>query len=329
MNLKFKKTISYGTIALSVFLLSPLHGLALDQDADGKSDLTVFRPDSPITPGTWFVSSTALSGALAYQWGLSGDYPVPGNYSDVANPRGADLAVWRPTDGVWYLRYYNVGLTYPTAEAYQWGLPGDVPLSCDFDGDDRSELTVWRPSNGTWYLRNSDGNSEAFDRFTVQQWGLPGDLPVARDYDSDGKCDFTVFRDGNWYVILSSENGAVTATIPWGAAGDVPVPGHYDGDTILDFAVYRENSASGPLWVIRRSTLAGLTYKVVQWGLPGDLPVPSDYTGDGKTDIAVFRPSTSVWYVLTSESSYATSEAYQFGLTGDIPVGDTRGTDPL
>ena len=85
----------------------------------------------------------------------------------------------------------------------------------------------------------------------------------------------------------------------------------------------------GSLWLIRLSTLAGLTSRVIQWGNAGDQPVPGDYTGDGKTDIAVWQnsqPNEGIWLILTSESNYTVAEARQFGLNGDIPHGDRRGS---
>jgi hypothetical protein len=50
------------------------------------------------------------------QWGLSGDIPVPGDYDGNGT---TDMAVWRPSNGTWYV----LG-----GARLQWGVPGDIPV---------------------------------------------------------------------------------------------------------------------------------------------------------------------------------------------------------
>ncbi|MEO6502092.1 MAG: glycoside hydrolase family 3 N-terminal domain-containing protein [Jatrophihabitantaceae bacterium] len=111
----------------------------------------------------------------------------------------SDLAVWRPSTGVWWVH----GVV--TA---QWGKPGDVPVPADYNGDGRSDLAVWRPSTGAWWVRGIE---------TVQ-WGKPGDVPVPADYNGDGRSDLAVWRPstGVWWA-----HGVITAQ--WGKPGDIPV----------------------------------------------------------------------------------------------------------
>ena len=102
-----------------------------------------------------------------------------------------ELAVFRPSTGTWYARYSAQRYSTTTADAFQWGLPGDIPISGDFDGDGKTELAVFRPSNGAWYVRYSSlgyniGSAGLF------QWGLPGDVPLVADFDGDGKAEATV-----------------------------------------------------------------------------------------------------------------------------------------
>ena len=59
----------------------------------------------------------------------------------------------------------------PSWAWYQWGLPTDVPLVGDFDGDGKTDLAVFRPEEGGWYVRHSSSNySDA--SWAWYQWGL-------------------------------------------------------------------------------------------------------------------------------------------------------------
>ncbi|MHB8882841.1 MAG: FG-GAP-like repeat-containing protein [Thermodesulfovibrionales bacterium] len=221
-----------------------------------------------------------------------------------------DLAVWRPSDGNWWVIRSSDGVTTATS----WGAPTDLPVTGDYDGDGRTDLAVWRPSDGNWWvIRSSDGVA------TATSWGAPTDLPVSGDYDGDGKTDLAVWRpsDGNWWVIRSSD-GVTTAT-SWGAPTDLPVAGDYDGDGKTDLAVWRPSD--GNWWVLRSSD--GVI-AATPFGTSGDIPVTGDYDGDGKTDLTVWRPSDGNWWILRSSDGVTT--ATPLGISGDTPVyGDYDG----
>jgi hypothetical protein len=134
----------------------------------------------------------------SHQWGLPGDTPL---VADFDGDGKADLVVYRPTTGTWYVRFSSTG--YAGWAVYQWGVAGDIPLAADFDGDGKTDLVVWRPGTAMWYVRFSSGG---YTHWTSYQWGVAGDVPLVTDLDGDGKTDLVVFRPitGTWYVRFSS-----------------------------------------------------------------------------------------------------------------------------
>jgi hypothetical protein len=243
----------------------------------------VFRPGNQY----WYLLEN-YSNIVTSHWGESGDIPVSGDFDGDGK---VDLAIWRPTDGMWW------ALSTPTTSISmkQWGLWGDTPVAADYDGDGKTDFAVYRPNNGTWYVIPSTNPAVTI----TQQWGLSGDIPQPGDYDGDGKTDFAIWRpaDGMWWIIPSSNPG-VPFSRQWGLYGDIPVPADYDGDAKTDFAVYRP--AAG-LWYIVPSTNSG-TMIVQQWGFWGDVPVPGDYDGDGKADFAIWRPGDGMWWISPSST---------------------------
>jgi uncharacterized delta-60 repeat protein len=260
----------------------------------------------------------------------------------------ADVAVYRPSSGVWY-QLFSSGIPYGSPT---FGLAGDIPVPADYDGDGKTDLAIFRPSTGVWWhLVSSTGqlravtlgqsadiplpadvNNDGTDDFVVfrpstniwyraaspsyydeKAFGLAGDQPVVGDFDGDGKADQAVFRpsSGDWWYAASSASGA-HRSIHWGQNGDVPAPADYDGDGKTDVAVFRPSNGG---WYILRSS--DQSYLITGFGLNGDRPVAADYDGDGKADIAVFRPSTGVWYLLQTTSG---SAGVQWGVSSDVAV---------
>ncbi len=215
----------------------------------------------------------------------------------------SDIAVWRPSEGVWY----NLFSTKSGFQGTQFGLQGDKIAPGDYDGDGKNDLAIFRPSNGVWYIQRSSDN-----QVTIVQFGENGDIPVSGDYDGDLKNDIAVWRPstGVWYIWRSSDG--TFDFRQWGISGDKIAQGDYDADGKTDIAVWRPSDG---VWYVQKSS--DKSYFYYNFGLDGDKPAQGDFDGDGKTDFAVYRPSNSVWYIMQSTKGFT---AAQFGNSTDKPV---------
>lgn len=225
----------------------------------------------------------------------------------------ADISVFRPDEGVWYLSQSTDGFA-----ALKWGISTDELVPADYSGDGKTDLAVFRANNDSnqpdFYILNTDDFT-----FSGVSWGITGDIPTVADYDSDGKADIAIYRPSNntWYILNSSDNSVFLHT--FGQANDKPFVGDFDGDGKADLNVLR----NGVDWFISESSLNYPVPQEIKFGLTSDIPVPSDFDGDGKDNIAVFRPSNGTWYYLQDDINTA---FIPFGANGDIPViGDYDG----
>jgi putative transposon-encoded protein len=266
--------------------------------------------------------------------------PVLGDFTGSGS---ADIALYRPASGTWYINgepsstAYGTGTDVPvpgdylgngktqiavyrpgtgggnsiwyidqgtTSQVVQWGTQGDVPVPGDYLGSGQTQVAVYRPGTaGSASIWYIDGEAPI-------AYGTAGDIPVPGDYLGNGKTQIAVFRPatGTWYI----DGGP---TVVYGGTGDIPVQGDYLGNGSDQIAVYRPGTGGGNgVFYIDQGT----TSQVVPWGTQGDIPVPADYLGNGKIQIAVYRPGTagtnSIWYIdgITGATAYGTA--------GDVPV---------
>lgn len=235
----------------------------------------------------------------------------------------ADLMIWRPSSGEWYLK--NSGSGYASFSTYKWGVNGDKPMPGDYDGDGINDLAIWRPSSGHWHIRLS---TTGYSSYWTFQWGLPNDVPLSADFDGDGRADLTVWRPstGEWFILLSSTNYVTYWVYTWGLPDDTPIVADFDGDGRADIGIWRGSTGEWFfLWSTGDYTSAG--YRV--WGMSGDTPLVGDFDGDGRADIGAWRAATGIWYILWSSTNWQGYGAYVWGGAGDIAVaadfdGDAR-----
>lgn len=262
--------------------------------------------------------------ARTVTWGVSGDIPVPADFDGDGH---ADIAIWRPSTGYWYILQSATN----TTRTVLWGQVGDVAVPADYDGDGKTDIAIWRPNTGYWWIFQSATNTTRSGL-----WGQFGDIPVPQDYDLDGKWDVAVWRqnNGTWYVAKST-GGSFQPQ--YGAAGDVPLPrsgsyGVYRPSTGAyyfmnqiggGFGTYSGGPTSGSTALLallgnrcdiakpvfwNRSTggwsfpYGGLSSPFV-WGAENDLPIAARFDGANTPDlIGVFRPSNGTWYIRETQT---------------------------
>jgi CSLREA domain-containing protein len=180
-----------------------------DWDGDGRADPAVYRNGAGGSPSQFFYRPSSQPGVdfVPINWGAAGDEPVRGDFDGDGR---LDAAVFRPSDGNWYIRQSSNN----TLRVARWGAASDRRVSGDFDGDGRTDLAVFR--DGLWAILQSSNNQQRY-----QNWGAAGDRLVPGDYDGDGKTDIAVWRSGVFYVLRSSDNQGIT--VQFGASTDVPV----------------------------------------------------------------------------------------------------------
>jgi hypothetical protein len=138
----------------------PLTG---DFDGDEKADFATYNN------GQWFItrSDDNHQSGVTHFWGISTDKVVSADYDgDGKN----DIAVFRPENGIWYIRQSSGGESY-----VNFGLAGDIPVPADYDGDGKDDIAVYR--NGVWYI-----NTAASGGLLINQFGLSTDSPIQKHY---------------------------------------------------------------------------------------------------------------------------------------------------
>ena len=140
----------------------------------------------PILPcirgGVWYLqrSTAGFTGYLLR--GLPTTFRMPADFDGDGK---AELAVWRPSNGVWYGTTWAGNAFTGYRDSAQQMITGDR----DYDGDGKL-IAVYRPST-------EPGICKVNCRIQRSRSVISSDRPVAADYDGDGKTDVAVYRPSN------------------------------------------------------------------------------------------------------------------------------------
>ncbi len=217
--------------------------------------------------------------------------------------------VWRVAQGMWFVRdFIDPGIHL----AFQFGLPGDVPLVYNPDSA-TSNVGVVRNFNGQllWILNGPGILNAGNGRDTVFFFGLAGDQIIPGPWETPGVTSAAVARlvRNNWTFYVLRKDGAVSA-IPWGLPGDLPKAQDYDGDGLFDVAVFRP--AEQRTYVIRSHDFGVNIYDF--GSATADYTVRGDISGDGIDDLTFWEPATGMFTSLSSDSGFDSSQSMQLGV---------------
>ncbi|MPR00337.1 SpoIID/LytB domain-containing protein [Modestobacter sp. I12A-02628] len=194
--------------------------------------------------------------------------------------------------------------------AVPFGDRGDVPLTCDWDGDGVDTVAVFR--GGAWFVSTRPGGRAD----VVIGFGQGGDQPVCGDWDGDGRDSVGVFRDGVVFLRNSLTTGVADGLFAFGAPGDSLVAGDWNGDGFTTVGVWR-----GGAFYLTQSNLVPTTDAVTFYGVPTDLPVVGDWDGNRTDTIGVQRGNQ--FFLRNRNDSGVADVTVAFGDAGDTPVAGT------
>jgi hypothetical protein len=225
-------------------------------------------------------------------------------------PPGDAIGQQDPSKGHWALADSS------GVSSFYFGNPGDVPMTCDWDGDGLDTVGLYRPSNGFLYLRNS--NTQGMAEVQIF-YGNPSDQPVCGDWNGDGVDTIGIYRTftQTFHLRNSNTQGVADLSFVFGDPGDEPFAGDWDGDGRDTVGLYRPST--GRVYVTNQNQ-TGVAEFDVYFGNPGDRFVVGDWDQDGRDSFGIFRPSEVTFY-LTNEIGSATAElVISFGTIDSRPV---------
>jgi len=236
---------------------------------------------------------------------------APGAGPDHQFPAGADQpGLHNGLRGTWSLHGENSDFYY--------GVPSDVPVTCDWDGDQTSTVGLYRNSTGYLYLRNLNDFGVAD---VAIFYGIPEDVPVCGDWNGDGVETIGIFRpsEARFYLRNSNSLGFADIEFRFGRSGDIPLAGDWYGQGHDSVAVYRPSTGAVYL-ADGRERLGNVVALPVSGLLPGDQVIAGDWDADGTDTLGTYRPDTGTFSLRTGLDPNSETVTITYGPTDRTAV---------
>ncbi len=232
-------------------------------------------------------------------------------------------------DGLWM---FDSNFDSEPDEQFHFGLPGDTPVTGDWNGDGIGDVGICRAGERgmmIWKLclrsRNADAGVEPqiFQEFS---FGSNGGLPLSvrqsgsRISSAVVACKSAEKDQLRWLFRTPSGDESEVFQLP---AHGTPVVGDWDGDGSSDLASVLPPVNGGPRnWLIQRKHESQLLAEY-SFGIEGDIPIVGDWDGDGVDEVGVFRVmdgGAAEWMLDIAGDGHLSEREFRFGQQGDLPV---------
>lgn len=260
--------------------------------------------------------NTVFVGA-SYEGDNSGDSAGSVYVFTTPSPRPDTIGAY--LNGTFYLRNSNTtgGAEITTTFG---GVPSDLPIVGDWNGDGVDTIGVYRNSTGFFFL--SDSNTSPAVNYTVL-FGNPGDTPFAGRWTADMTHDgIGVYRNTNGilYQRKSLTSGFDDFFAVFGNPGDQGVAGDWDGNGFDSIGIYR--SSNSTWYLTNNSTPSGITFSDINfvWNLGSFLPVVGDWDANGSTTVGLYNNQNGTFLLHSTNAVAGTDNLFSFGPVGSKPI---------
>lgn len=210
---------------------------------------------------TWQLRNSLTSGSAdsSFDFGVDGDFPVVGDFSNagvrtVGMVRNTRHGVAGSDTLEWYLRQIE-GPGDPDLVIH-FGQPGDTPVVGDWNGNGVHTIGVIRDNR--WMLRNSNRAGVADLDFV---FGEAGDIPIVGDWNGNGTTGIGVVRGSRWLLRNTPSSGPADHDFNFGGGNGFPVAGDWDGDGTTGIGWFENGT-----WSIRNPLSTGPAESVFVFG---------------------------------------------------------------